>query len=111
MLFGNQFFNQIRPLNQADAVPIKIILITNLIHFFYITDPVYVKMIKRKASFFILLHNRERRAVHMLGDAQSLCEALGKYGLAHAQVAGQGVDGSGKGFPAQLFTKSSGVCF
>lgn len=38
----------------------------------------------------------------MLGDAQSLCKALGKYGLAHAQVSGQGVDGSGKGFPAQL---------
>jgi len=38
--------NQIRPLNQAYALAVDIILITNLVHFFCVANSVYVKMIK-----------------------------------------------------------------
>ena len=83
--------NQRGPLDQAYAFSIKTVLISDLIHFFYITDPVHIKMVKRKSAFFILLDNGKGRAVDRLRNAKTAGKALGKYGFSHSQISIQAI--------------------
>lgn len=42
-VFRQYFLDQIRPLDQANPFAVDIILITDLVHLFHITDPVNIK--------------------------------------------------------------------
>ena len=54
-MLGQEFLDPGRPLNQADAIPIKAVLIADLIHLTDVPDAVYVKMIQRETSVLIFL--------------------------------------------------------
>ena len=83
------FFDQIGPLDQADALSVEVVLVTDLIHLLDITDPIYVKMVKRKPAAIIDLHNGKGRTVYRFRNSKSLCQSLGEYGLANSQVTHQ----------------------
>ena len=79
-------FDQVRPLDHGHTLSVKTILVTDLIHFFNITDAVYIKMIKWQSAFLVYLHNGKCWAADWLGDSKSIRESLGKYCFSNSQI-------------------------
>ena len=71
--------DQLRPLDQADAVSKEIVVISDLLHFFHIADAVYIEVVQRQSSFFIDLHNGKRGTADRFLYPKTSGKALGKY--------------------------------
>ena len=82
----DQLADLLRPLDQAHAVPVEVLLVADLVHLIGILDAVHIKMIQRNPALAVLLNDRKRRAADRLGHAESLRNALGKYCLADTQI-------------------------
>src|SRR5699024_11396518 len=86
-IFRQNLFDQLGPLNKADPFPEKIVVISDLFHFLNISDPIYIKVIKRKSPPFIFLKDRKRRAVYRFPDSQPAGNPLGKHSFPYSQVS------------------------
>ena len=103
------FFDQIGPLDQADALTKNIFIKSDLLHLFNVTDPVNIKMIKRYPSLVICLHNSKCRTADRFCNTQSGRKALGENSLADTKIAYQTENIPRLGLPAHLFTYF--ICF
>ena len=82
-MFRKDLSDQICPFDQANAFSINIILISDLFHLFYISDPVDIKMIEGQTPFLIYLHDRKCGAADRLFDTKARRQSLGKYCLSY----------------------------
>ena len=79
-------FNQVGPFDKTYALAIDIVFEANLVHLFYIADPVDIKMIEGQTPFLIYLHNGKCRAAYRLLDAKPRCQPFRKYSFAYSQI-------------------------
>ena len=108
MLWQN-LLDQIRPFNQTDSISIEIIIISDFFHLFNITDPVYIKVIKRHTTRLIFLNDRKGRTVHWLCDSKACSYSLGENRFSYSQVTYQRIYLSRSGILTYPFTKSIGI--
>ena len=90
-LWGGKRLNDeyVRPFDQTDSLPEKIIIVSDLFHFFQIPDTIYIKMIKWQTSVFIFLDNGKRRAVYRFCNSKTCCHSLCEHGFSNSQIACQ----------------------
>ena len=98
-----------RPFDQADAVPVDVLIEPDFLHLFRLFDPVYIKMVEGDPSLLVDLQDREGRAVHRLLDTESLREPLCKDSLSCAEVADQGIDLPRRGVLPEEFSNLQGL--
>ena len=101
--------DQICPLDQADPISVKAVLISDLIHLGNISDPIYIKMIERQPSFFIALQNGKGRTVHRFHNAKPCCQPLCKHSFSNPKVTDQCIHLSRSSLFSDLFPKGIGI--
>ena len=97
-MLRQDLFDQIRPLDQAQSLTVKTVLVADLFHLLHISDAVHIKMIKRHTALLIDLYNGKGGAVDRFRNSKTVCHSLAKYCLAHTQITDQGIDLPGKCF-------------
>ena len=80
-------FDQICPLNHAQTISIKIVLISDLIHLFNVPYTVNIKMIERHTPFLVNLYDGKCRAADWFPDTKPLRNSLRKYSFSNTKIS------------------------